>query len=286
MLGADAIPPLRPRHPTLAPPQAGQHDDLAKFLLMVRKKVKDPKVRGGAAAQGRRGNLDGCRPHAVPLSCSPSAHFGSLQSMHAQSTPARTAACLHLAACAQSPQPLCTIPGSHPPCPTTSPPCARPRWTRSWCTPTPRTRTLGRWRSSSPAATWQTCRRWETGGRAGTLALGAERAARLLVGGGAARRSAPAPRSLPNPSCLSAARRSFLAPPATLTFDTFSTRLAATAGASRRACTTLRASSTRASPTTAAWRPHSCGCTSSRQRWTRRARCARLRASKGVVCPR
>lgn len=24
--------------------QAGQHDDLAKYLLMVRKKVKDPKV--------------------------------------------------------------------------------------------------------------------------------------------------------------------------------------------------------------------------------------------------
>lgn len=30
---------------TPSPAQAGQHDDLAKYLLMVRKKVKDPKVR-------------------------------------------------------------------------------------------------------------------------------------------------------------------------------------------------------------------------------------------------
>lgn len=43
-----------PTH-TLSPRQAGQHDDLAKYLLMVRKKVKDPKVRAGQGRAGRVG---------------------------------------------------------------------------------------------------------------------------------------------------------------------------------------------------------------------------------------
>lgn len=39
--------PTRVHEPVPLPAQAGQHDDLAKYLLMVRKKVKDPKVRRG-----------------------------------------------------------------------------------------------------------------------------------------------------------------------------------------------------------------------------------------------
>lgn len=149
------------------PLQAGQHDDLAKYLLMVRKKVKDPKVRGVRADRVAR--QPGGRDREV--------HMQHPHLLHAP--PASVRGRPRLPACPRASRLVTRLR-----CPRLADPALRVlrrrrcrRWTPSWCTPTPRTRTSARWRSSLPAATWRTCRRWETGGRRGHTRAGGHAAA-------------------------------------------------------------------------------------------------------------
>ena len=119
---------------------AGAHKVLVDYLLMVRKKVKEPKV-GPLSAPCAAGQTRASTGRASRAAAAAVRHASTLAARSAAQSAAgragrwrRPAEALWQRACTPQPPSVC-------------------RWTRSWCTRTPRRATWPPWKSSSAAPT-------------------------------------------------------------------------------------------------------------------------------------
>ena len=263
----------------------GEHKVLVDFLLMVRKKVKDPKVSPPPCL---------ARPG---LAC---VGIGTVDPGHASFEPVLTSWQAWPVAHAVPAMPFRMVyepwdhikPAGHmlfvghlrqaPSTPRSS--TRRCRWTRSWCMPMPRPTTWPRWRSSSVGPTRPTWARYAAPPACRCIHCSMSR---QLVCHLSSLVPHPRPGEQRTGLCASAAGRPSIreqhealriAPSAGCPYSAGRARAEqAVLGrwespALRRACTRLHASSSPACPAGAAWPAPWCGCTSSRLLWTLRAR--------------